>query len=157
MEFFLATATVLGGIAAIWYFWDKLGPRIRSTPLTTAPIGATAPAGISPANRALIENVVQELQFNQGLMNEPKYATTPALRVDAWLQLQPGAIVPTDLRAQLQGIYNEIGSAKDIHHTIENLPAKANPIREQIQIEKHLGHASAAIPSAIEGLHTLLH
>lgn len=34
IEPILAGATLLGGIAAVWYFWDKIKPRIRSTSTT---------------------------------------------------------------------------------------------------------------------------
>ena len=55
MEIVLAIATILGGIAAVWYFWDKLrdrqpqtpaAPDAPAVPLQSAPPPAAAPAPV---------------------------------------------------------------------------------------------------------------
>jgi len=40
----LAVATILGGIAAIWYFWDKIVEFLRGQRVSEMPTPASAPA-----------------------------------------------------------------------------------------------------------------
>jgi hypothetical protein len=109
---------------------------------------------MSAHDRALIENVIQELETNAELLATPQYATAPALRNDAWKRLQPGAAVPGTLRARLQDIYGNIGSAKDIHRLIQASTGDTMP--ELLAIERHLERSRAAIPQAVRGLRALV-
>lgn len=43
MEVLLAIATLLGGVAAVWYFWDKWGERKAGSPGTGAPLVRASP------------------------------------------------------------------------------------------------------------------
>src|SRR5215470_18081601 len=121
---------LLGGVAAVWIFWDKIAPRLRRTPLPS-PASST---GMSAHDRALIENVIQELETNGQLLATPQYVTAPALRDDAWRRLPPGAAVPGALRVRLQDIYGDLRSAKDIHRLIQ--AATGDTMPELIVIER---------------------
>ena len=44
MASLLAVATVLGGLAALWYFWDKMRAWLRPTPSAPAPPAPAASA-----------------------------------------------------------------------------------------------------------------
>ena len=148
---FLATvAALLGGVAAVWSIWDKISPRLRRSP-SPSPAAFT---GMSVHDRALIENLIQELETNAQLLATPQYATAPALRDDAWRQLQPGAAVPGALRARLHDIYGDLRSAKDIHRLIQ--AARGDAMPELMVMERHLQRARAAIPQAVRGLRTLI-
>src|SRR5436190_3558850 len=86
----LGVATLIGCVAALWFFWDKIAPRLRRIP----PPSPAASTGVSAHDRALIGNAMQELETNAQLLATPQYYTAPALRDDAWRQLQPGVAVP---------------------------------------------------------------
>jgi len=146
----LGVATLIGCVAALWFFWDKIAPRLRRIP----PPSPAASTGVSAHDRALIGNAMQELETNAQLLATPQYYTAPALRDDAWRQLQPGVAVPGALRAHLQGIYGDIRRAKDIHRLIQ--AATGDTMPELIAIKRHLERARAAIPQAVSGLRALI-
>ena len=116
MALLLAIATVLGGLAALWYFWDKIRTWLRPTPSAPAPAAPAAPA--TAADRPLIENLIAELQHNRALMDALSNATAPALRDEAWSAAHAVGLIPTPLRIRLNTIYANIRSAKDIHRSI---------------------------------------
>lgn len=97
MEWLLAVATIAGGIAAVWFFWDKLGALFRR--FTT--------------RHGFITDLIAELKYNQQVLQDIKYTT--ALRTEAWrsahTQLRD---LPPSLQAQLGDLYRTIESAKDI-------------------------------------------
>jgi len=119
MEIVLGVATLICGIAALWFFWDKIAPRLRRT----SPPSPPAPTDRSTHDRAAIENVMQELETNAQLLAARQYATALALRDDVWRLLEPGAAIPAALRTRLQDIYANIRSAKAIHRSFRRRPA----------------------------------
>jgi hypothetical protein len=79
MEVLLAVATLLGGIAAVWYFWDKGAERWvgRKAPAAGA---AAAPAQTAPAPRSGIAAVLHaELRAFGVLMGEDVAAARAAV------------------------------------------------------------------------------
>jgi len=54
----LAVATILGGIAAIWYFWDKIVELLRGQRVSEMPTPASAPAPVPAPAPGLVEKWV---------------------------------------------------------------------------------------------------
>jgi len=157
MAVLLTVATVLGGLAALWYFWDKIHAWLRPTPSAPAPAAPPTPAvPATTTDRPLIENLIAELIHNRALMDRRSNASTPALRDEAWSAAHTVGLIPTPLRTRLNTIYANIRSAKDIHRSIEAVPMGADTMPEQIRIEQHLDVAVGAIPSTVADLRGLL-
>jgi len=147
MEIALGIATLIGGIAALWFFWDKVTAWFRPT--------SVAPAPSVTRDNALLQDLAEELGHNLRALDRRTFATTPALRDEAWVAAQEVTGITGALRSSLNTLYSEIRSARGVHGTIvaANSP---NTMPEQLQLEAHLDAAAAVIPAALAGIRVLM-
>lgn len=98
-------------------------------------------------------NLIDELEYNHEKLQDIKYSTAPALRNEAWKAASEKMLsISNNLRNQLNTVYMKIRSAKEIHQSIQSVPAGAITTPELIEIEKLLNGAKQAIPFIIEDI-----
>jgi len=71
MQIVLGIATLVGGVAALWFFWDKVAAWFRPT--------SAAPAPSVTRDTALPQHLAGELEHNLRALDRRTFATTPAL------------------------------------------------------------------------------
>lgn len=120
MEWTLGIATVLGGIAALWFFWDKIRGWLKRKP-------------------SLEQDLIEELQYNDRILRDIKYSTAPALRTEVWKSAATQAMaIPAAARSQLGIVYRNIEGAKEIHRSIQSVAPGSDTTPELIRIEEML-------------------
>ncbi len=131
MEWILGIATLLGGIAAIWFFWDKIWDWSKPKP-------------------GLKQDLIEELQYNDRILRDIKYSTAPALRTEVWKSAAAQAMdIPAAARSQLGTIYRNMEGAKEIHRSIQAVPPGSDTTPELIRIEEMLLEAKRTISTIL--------
>lgn len=111
-----------------------------------------------PIPKNVLELIIAELEHNHRMLQDmDPTQVPPALRDEAWqLASDKKLNIPDDLRTQIEAVYRQIGSAKEIHQNIQPTPAGAPPHPDTAKVGGLLEVVKQAAPLIIEGLTLLL-